>query len=252
MIKKTFQSIKSKAMIELNYPIRKPNFDKAEITILNKGKKIDREAFTSSFKMLEDSKGFTVDFDFKELELFKARITISNLAESQVRRNLGESPVNGSSSQPDESEKSHTIQEKEVVIEDVTFYSPNEDWANITDSEATKGAFKTVQLVTFVASASLGMLIIKLFQIFDLLLFVSVAVPLNFQQFLMLFQENLFDILPNLIQFNEEGVCDLHPKLIETEQDCMILNSAGSIFIQLLLALVAKGVVVGLIIGLGY
>ena len=59
-------------------------------------------------------------------------------------------------------------------------------------------------------SASFGVLIVKLFQVFDFLKFLNVNVPLNFKALMDLFETNVFDALPNMMSMDEEGMCEMH------------------------------------------
>lgn len=72
---------------------------------------------------------------------------------------------------------------------------------------------KVVSLVTIIVASSFGLMLVKLFQVFEFLKLLNVEVPVNFSKFLEFFESNIFDFLPNFINVSEEGVCNLHPKL---------------------------------------
>lgn len=77
-------------------------------------------------------------------------------------------------------------------------------------------------------------MLVKLFQVFDFLRLINVELPINFVKFLSFFESNIFDILPNFLDIDETGICNLHPKLQENEMECFIVNSGGGILSQLI------------------
>lgn len=85
---------------------------------------------------------------------------------------------------------------------------------------------------TIAASATFGLTLIKLFQYFDFLKLINAETPTNFEAFLKLFESNIFDILPNFLDVDEEDLCNLHEILEENELSCLIVNNGGGILGQ--------------------
>lgn len=87
----------------------------------------------------------------------------------------------------------------------------------------------TVTYVIF--NAPFGILVLKLFQMFDYLKLVNVDLPSNAQAFLQWFEENMFDLIPNHLYKDDSSIgCDVHNKLLENNLSCLMLNNTGNLF----------------------
>lgn len=152
-------------------------------------------------------------------------------SKNRVLQNYGETSI------------SYSYQNDEITQENVDFFSVN-DAIKALSSPTTKSTITALSGVTLAVSPFTGVMMLRLFQIFDMLNFVKVTLPSNFLKFMELFSSNLFDIMPNFIQMDEKNHCKLDEKFIENEMDCWILNNAGNIFIQLFLALIFKLIII--------
>ena len=62
----------------------------------------------------------------------------------------------------------------------------------------------------------------------DFFVYINVDLPLNAQNFIALFDQNIFDMTPNPLEVDEEEYeCDMHPKLKENGLKCMAMNNIG-------------------------
>ena len=130
-----------------------------------------------------------------------------------------------------------------IEVNQIDYLEPSAFLLDVVNSKAVKKATGILALATIVLSGTFGMAIVKLFQIFDILKFVDVNLPINFRAFIKLFDEGIFDFIPNIFQIEEEGYCIRHRILISNDQDCFVLNSAGSILVQVMGWFMIKGVI---------
>jgi hypothetical protein len=113
---------------------------------------------------------------------------------------------------------------------------------------------------------------IKVMQYFEFLRLVNVkALPQNYNAFLEIFSSNIFDIMPNplsiketpqipsistsdsrILAFDEQvsesnRYCDLHSKFSGLDFECLFLNNAGNLGLQLLFLMIFKGLIRALV-----
>ena len=232
--------------------IQEINFEQLQVEIKEGDDLRDPESYTYVFTMLEY--GFELDFKFKDPtnELNQATISILNTSNFKIRAD-GFNPVliellqgnftpKGRVLLEDTTNDNFFYQEDKIEVSQIDYYDPNSLFVDIT-SPPVKTSAKIVSAVAVVASPFTGVMMIRLFQIFDLLNFVKIILPMNFLQFMQFFSSNLFDIMPNFIQMDEGNICNLDWKIQEQEMDCFILNNAGNIIIQLAIALVIKCII---------
>lgn len=140
-----------------------------------------------------------------------------------------------------------TYSEEKIEFKKVDYLKDTSTLGAIANSPATKAVTNILSIVTFLLSSSFGMVIVKLFQIFDILKFVKISMPLNFKAFIALFEDGIFDFLPNPFVIDEVGYCVRHEILVENDQDCFILNSAGGILAQIIGWILLKVVILGIL-----
>lgn len=170
--------------------------------------------FTHTIALLPNKTGIIVKFENFKPELNGATILVQNTSLSNIQRK-------GDARRTRRILVSTSFYDERVIkVENANYYNPNDASQKAIEtlnSPASKSIAKTATVVTFLLSASFGLLIVKLFQVFDFLKFINVKVPLNFQAFMNIFETNIFDAMPNILQVEEEGMCQMHQKLIETE-----------------------------------
>ena len=84
---------------------------------------------------------------------------------------------------------------------------------------------------------------IKLFQNLDYLLYINLELPANAKAVLKFFDLNLFRIIPNIFWVSEpegENCLDLHPILLEQEDECFVMNNIGNLIYQMVFILGLK------------
>lgn len=134
-----------------------------------------------------------------------------------------------------------------------------------TMGSATKGVVSTLTVIVIPASASVGILLIKVIQMFDYLTFLNVDRPSNLNAFLSIFQSNLLSFLPNpfaidsyddtqenderrlLVDISSQSTrhkCITNNIMRDNELSCYFFNSVGDILIHFLAYLVFKLIIV--------
>lgn len=74
-----------------------------------------------------------------------------------------------------------------------------------------KPVLQGITLTYVLFNAPYGILVLKLFQMFDYLKLVNVELPSNAQAFLEWFEDNMFDLVPNFLDKSEpEEGCSVH------------------------------------------
>lgn len=124
---------------------------------------------------------------------------------------------------------------------EISYYS-----TQLTDSIAEAQKAVTISLqglgIAFIlVNAPQGIIILKLFQMFDYLKLVNVELPLNVIKFLQWFEDNMFDVIPNYLETNDQIVgCNPHYKLLESKFSCLVVNNVGTIFQENAIYIVMK------------
>ena len=138
-------------------------------------------------------------------------------------------------------QKEPCLIKKVVTIRKTKCYPKNVDqkinyYNAIVNSPVTnsKGGIKlslqSLSLAFILINAPLGILILKLFQMFDFLKLINVDLPLNVIEFLKWFEDNMFDLIPNFMKTNDIGIgCNPHFKLLESKFSCLVVNNTGTI-----------------------
>ena len=104
-----------------------------------------------------------------------------------------------------------------------------------------KPVIQGITLTYVLFNAPYGILVLKLFQMFDYLKLVNVKLPTNAHAFLQWFEENMFDLVPNFLQIEESAaVCSVHIKLRENDLSCLVLNNAGNLIQYYFVYIAAK------------
>ena len=91
--------------------------------------------------------------------------------------------------------------------------------------------FSSLTAAFILINAPLGILILKLFQMFDFLKLLNIDLPVNMILFLKWFEDNMFDLIPNFLETDDSRVgCNPHYKLLESKFSCLVVNNVGTIF----------------------
>ena len=78
----------------------------------------------------------------------------------------------------------------------------------------------------------MGVLFLRMMQTYEIYSFVNVEMPANIHMLFSYFDTNLLNFIPDPLSYDESGVgCLLHPKLIENDKECMIMNNGGASFV---------------------
>ena len=102
-------------------------------------------------------------------------------------------------------------------------------------------------IISTVFSVSTALTLIKLTQMVEFLLLLNVVYPSNLSSFLSLVSSNIFDELPNLVEFLTDRSCEISlDKFVEEDISCQIFGNLGSYLILLLALVLAKIIFSGL------
>lgn len=144
--KTTFKDKISTALVNFDHPVDPINFDNLDVSIVNgddENTVINSDMFTTEFKMLEDMTGFTMKFDFRQLELIQATIKVLNTNREQISTKSAYTPprreletVNANNSTTATSPDYRAYKEPEIDIEKIDYYKPDETWSSVSSGEA--------------------------------------------------------------------------------------------------------------------
>jgi hypothetical protein len=155
-----------------------------------------------------------------------------------------------------------------ILIKDINFVKNSELEENLRKaSRVAQITLGVLTVMSFPGSAHVGLMLIKVIQLFDFLSFINVKQPSNMVAFLEIFNENILNILPNPVAIQEyeddsdvanensqekgrrilvsevspSVKCSTNTLMRENELSCYFLNSVGDIMIHFLAYCVLKG-----------
>lgn len=107
-------------------------------------------------------------------------------------------------------------------------------------NKVASSAMKTVTLSTMLISLPVAIMLIKIFQLVDFLVYFSVIIPDNFKVFLDIMSNEFFKSIPNPFKaFVDDDCGEIRPKFEENGMSCQFISNVGSaVFLAFLMMLV--------------
>lgn len=129
---------------------------------------------------------------------------------------------------------------KNITVPGVNFDFSAQNRLDIAN-KVTGSAMKTVTLSTMLISLPVAIMLIKIFQLVDFLVYFSVLIPENFKQFLEIMSNEFFKTIPNpFVALVDDDCGEIRPKFAENGMSCQFISNVGSAVFLALLLLVAK------------
>lgn len=223
VIKINFNSQIEKSISQDNYRLQ-----------LDKSKSENITLKIISLKVSQDQKTLIIETDISSYSLNKASFYVSAFPEGNPR--MASNPEIRYTGFP-------------IKISPINFYQTSID--SFLSSSTTPGSrsMQTLTAVSFVASPTSFISLMKMFQIIDYLDLVNIENPKNLEAFLEVVNGDIMELLPHPYQEEEPKKCFLHPKVQQVGMSCKILNNVGqsSILLLFLFAIKLFYIVVALI-----
>lgn len=113
-----------------------------------------------------------------------------------------------------------------------------------TSTNVSKGSSRTslfLTIISLLTSPSTAIRLMRFLQTLGLLSFINVKVPTVVLEFIDELDLNIFKIIPNIFEIDENPYkCGIHPKLEENEVKCLSMNAVGSTILQIFIIIILK------------
>lgn len=135
----------------------------------------------------------------------------------------------------------------EAELKPVGYYISASDAGVQSVTQSTSTALSVVMILSFVLSASLAFILIKIFNMIDFLVLINVKHPSNLSAVFKILGTSMFDDLPNVFEFLTDETCHIgRIKFVEQDFSCQIFKNMGNYILFILAMCGLKLVILGL------
>ena len=133
-----------------------------------------------------------------------------------------------------------------IVLQNINYYSD----LSLNGMRSNKARLQisgmSISAAFIISNPAVGILFLRFIQVCEIYKYVDIELPANLEVFYSYFDNNILNLVPEpKISYDEAKVnCLLHPKIVELETNCLLMNNGGIGFIvQLAFYAVVKGLV---------
>ena len=183
--------------------------------IENEGNQVD-ETIKSKVKIANDYNGLEVSLNFTE-EQFEGHMMILDTGNSVIESIK---------------EKGVYYQEKSIRINKINYYADKYLGMIKSVVDSAPPPLFTFNVLLLVTNPVIGILFLRMMQTFAIYRFINIQLPANIATLFSFFDKSLLELIPNVVEFEKTGMgCKSHPRIIEGNHDCLIINNGGSTYL---------------------
>lgn len=108
----------------------------------------------------------------------------------------------------EEGKPDNKVSQEAYVINDVSYYRGTNEAALVASAEAASTSIKVITIIYYLVSTSSALVLLKLFQMIDYLVFFNVETPRNLNIFIEFMGKSPIEDVPNFFKFLADNRCD--------------------------------------------